>query len=52
MPGSLQTEAFLHEQFLEDRAEGEWFRKSERLTQFLETLNLTKPEISAVEQVA
>ena len=52
IPGTLQTEHFLHEQFAEDRAEGEWFRKSERLVQFLETLNLTKPEISAVEQVA
>ena len=37
-PGSLKTERWLHEKFQEDRDNGEWFRASDRLREFIAAL--------------
>jgi rubrerythrin len=43
IPGTPTIERWLHERFIDDRDNGEWFRKSLRLTAFIESLGLTPP---------
>ncbi len=48
MPGSLQTERWLHAKFSSDRDKGEWFRDSEPLRQFIGALGLIRPVAESV----
>jgi hypothetical protein len=41
MPGSRQVESWLHALFAEDRDNGEWFRSTSRLLEFIALLPLT-----------
>lgn len=43
LPGTLETERWLHEKFAADRDRGEWFRSSPPLRQFIETMGLIQP---------
>ena len=45
VPGTLAIERWLHERFSDDRDNGEWFRKSTRLSAFIESLGLVPPAI-------
>jgi hypothetical protein len=38
IPGTLELEKEIHEEFAEDRAHGEWFKPSSRLLDFVEAM--------------
>ncbi len=48
MPGTLQTERWLHAKFSDDRDRGEWFRNSEQLRQFIGAMGLIRPVAESV----
>jgi hypothetical protein len=43
-PGTLQAEHELHKQFISDRDNGEWFRSTTDLRDFIKSINLVRPE--------
>lgn len=43
MPGSIDTERWLHKKFQSDRDKGEWFRDSPGLRLFIRTIGLIEP---------
>ena len=44
MPGSPETERWLHHKFRDHRDNGEWFRNSPALRAFIEVIGLVQPE--------
>jgi hypothetical protein len=44
MPGTIQTERWLQSKFSADRDNGEWFRDSTQLRQFISSMGLIEPE--------
>lgn len=42
LPGTLETERWLHAKFSADRDNGEWFRNSDRLRQFIAAIGLVE----------
>jgi hypothetical protein len=51
IPGTLQTEKWLHDKFAADRDAGEWFRASISLRAFIADVGLIAPLISACQGV-
>ena len=48
-PGTQQTEGWLHAKFAADRDNGEWFRSTSALRQFIEAMGLIQPSVPAIK---